>query len=78
MNSSSTQLPLAVLLNKAEEEIGVAVMNTGKKYSLSATFLDTALTSVGAKIKDMKVAELSEQLSAILKDKEDDTQEIKT
>lgn len=68
MENNNIQLPLAVRVNRAEEEIGVAVMNTGKNYGLTATLLDSVLTGVASKVKDMKAAELAEVIAKALEE----------
>lgn len=55
--SKITEPPTEMLVDAASEEIGTAIINVMKKYSMSAALLDMALTQVVAKIKDMKANE---------------------
>lgn len=61
--SSTSASALFALLDCATEELRAAVTGVGIKYNMSAGMLDVALTPVVLRIKEMKSAELAQELS---------------
>lgn len=64
-------MPLSAVLECATEELGSAIFAIKNKYSLPAGFLDSALTPVVCKVKEMKNAELSQVLKEYSRDDEE-------
>lgn len=60
---STSASALFALLDCATEELRAAVTGVGIKYNMSAGMLDVALTPVVLRVKEMKSAELAQELS---------------
>lgn len=61
--NSTSPLALFALLDCVTEELRAAVTGIGIEHNMSASMLDAALTPVVLRIKEMKSAELSREMS---------------